>query len=183
VLYTLLTQRYTGQTIELYDRGVGGERVQGGTGGVPGVVRLPLELDATAPQVLLLLEGVNDLNADGSRAIPTVIGGLRSMIQQARARNIVVFLGTLLPERPTGRNGSAAAIIPAANVQIRTLAASEGVTLVDLYEAFGGSPDPWIDADGLHPNAAGYRKMAETFFPPIRTRFELPLASASTWRW
>jgi lysophospholipase L1-like esterase len=166
VLYNLLTERYTAQTIDMFDRGFGGERV------VPdGVARLPGVLSADAPQVLLLLEGVNDLISGGS--IASVVDGLRRMIREARSRGIVVFLGTLLPERPGGLRAGHPELIAPANDEIRRLADAEGATLVDLYQAFGGSPDPLIDADGLHPTAAGYKRMGETFFSAIRSRLEV----------
>ena len=64
------------------------------------------------------------------------------------------------------RGAAAAGTVPPAAV-------AEGATLVDLYQAFGGTPDPLIDADGLHPNAMGYQKMGETFFTTIRSMLEL----------
>jgi lysophospholipase L1-like esterase len=169
-LYNLMVQRYTAQTFDMYDEGLGGERVQGVLPN--GVLRLPGVLNTRSPQALLLLEGANDLK-DGASAIPGVVNGLRTMIREARGRNIVVFLGTLLPQRKGGSNAGDPAVIPLANAQIRSLATSEGAILVDLYDAFGGSPDPWIDKDGLHANAAGYEKIAQTFFNEIRSRLEI----------
>jgi lysophospholipase L1-like esterase len=178
VLYDTLTKRYTAQTVDMFDRGLGGERVQ-----PDGVARLPTVLAADAPQVLLLLEGVNDLITFGASAIPTVINGLRTMVRAAKGRGITVFLATLLPQRPGGLRAGSPTLISPANDQIRLLAASEGVTLVDLYQAFGGSPDPWIDADGLHPNVAGYQKIAATFFDAIRGRLETPAMGVHTALW
>jgi lysophospholipase L1-like esterase len=166
VLYQLLRDRYTAQEIYMFDRGFGGEQV------VPaGTLRLPGVLTADSPQVLLLLEGVNDLI--NGHPIETVIEGLRTMIQEAKRRGIVVFIGTLLPERPGGLRAGHPELIVPANGEIRKLAVAEGATLVDLYQAFGGTPDPLIDADGLHPNAMGYQKMGETFFTAIRSTLEL----------
>ncbi len=173
VLYDLLTQRYTAQTIEMYDEGIGGNQVHGGPpNSLPdGVTRLPGVLAADTPQVLLLQEGVNDLiNGD---SIANVISGLRAMVRVAQSRGILVFLATLLPQRPGGLRTGHIELIAPANDAIRALAASESAILVDLYQAFGGSPDPWIDADGLHPTVEGYRKMAATFFAEIKGRLEV----------
>ena len=94
--------------------------------------------------------------------------------RKARGRGIVVFLATLTPQRPGGRAGTLApTLVATTNDRIRDLAVSEGAILVDVYQAFGGSPDPWIDADGLHPTAEGYKVMANTFFTAIRSRFEV----------
>jgi lysophospholipase L1-like esterase len=173
VLYNLLIQRYTAQAFEVFAAGFGGECTQGVGCASYGVLRLPGVLDADAPQVLLLQEGANDLILGGATAIPGLVSGLRSMIREARRRGIVVFLGTLLPQRQGGLRAGNPALIPLANDQIRGLAASEGATLVDVYEAFGGSPDPWIDKDGLHATPAGYSKVADTFFAAIRSRLEV----------
>ena len=175
-LYDLMVERYTDQTIDMYNEGVGGEQVHGGPP-PDGVTRLPAVLTGEAPQALLLLEGVNDLITGNS--VASVIDGLRTMIRDARGRGVTVFLGTLLPQRPGGaRTGHIELIVPA-NAAIRSLAAAEGAELVDVYQAFGGSPDPWIDADGLHPNATGYKKMADTFFAAIRSRLERRTTSST----
>jgi lysophospholipase L1-like esterase len=178
-LYNLLTQRYSVQTIDMFDEGFGGECTQGVGCLSYGVSRLPGVLSADVPQVLLLQEGANDLILGGAAAIPGLVSGLRTMIQEARRRSIIVFLGTLLPQRAGGLRAGNPALIPLANAQIRGLAISEGATLVDLYEAFGGSPDPWIDSDGLHATKAGYTKIAETFFNVIRSRLETQPGSSS----
>ena len=171
VLYNLLVQRYTAQAFEVFAAGFGGECAQVCLPN--GVSRLPGVLNADTPQVLLLQEGANDLNVLGSAAIPGLVSGLRAMTMEARSRGIIVFLGTLLPQRRGGSHAGDPALIPLANAQIRSLAASEGATLVDLYESFGGSPDPYIDKDGLHATPAGYTRIAETFFAAIRSRLEI----------
>jgi lysophospholipase L1-like esterase len=179
VLYNLMVQRYPSQTFEVFAAGFGGECTQGIGCPSYGVSRLPGVLNADAPQVLLLQEGANDLALGGASAIPSLIGGLRTMIQEGRRRGITVFLGTLLPQRRGGSRAGDPALIPVANAQIRSLAASEGVILVDLFEALGGSPDPWIDVDGLHATAAGYTRIAETFFAVIRSRLETQPTSSN----
>jgi GDSL-like Lipase/Acylhydrolase family len=113
---------------------------------------------------------VNDLNASGIGALPGVICGLRTMICTAQAQHVIVFLATLLPERKGGSHAGDPTLIPPANDQIRALATSEGAKLVDVCAAFYGSPDPFIDADGLHPTLAGYQKIAATFFDAIRAQ-------------
>jgi lysophospholipase L1-like esterase len=178
-LYNLLVQRYTSQAFDVFAAGFGGECTQGVACASSGVLRLPGVLNADRPQVLLLQEGANDLIVGGATAIPSLVSGLRTMVQEARHRGIVVFLGTLLPQRRGGSRAGNPALIPLANDQIRVLATSEGAILVDLYDAFGGSPDPWIDNDGLHATRAGYTKIAETFFTVIRSRLEIQPASLS----
>jgi lysophospholipase L1-like esterase len=167
VLSNLLKARYTPQAaaIEVVNRGFGGEWA------ITGAVRIHEALDAVNPQVLLLQEGVNDISASAAN-LPSMINALRDMVREARSRGIRVYLATLLPQRAGGSRAFAVATVPDANVLIRQLAAAEGAVLVDLYEGFGGSPDPWIDVDGLHPNEAGYQKIGELFFESIKSTLQ-----------
>jgi lysophospholipase L1-like esterase len=175
-LRAFLVDRYTAQTFSVTDEGVGGETVVRWSPiqRTVGVERLPGVLNRDAPEALLVLEGVNDLNGGTDATLTAVVNGLRSMVRLATGRGIVVFLGTLLPQRPGGfRAFSPGAIVPANN-QIRGMALAEGAVLVDLYQVFDGQTDTLLGPDGLHPNDAGYQKMAETFFTAIRARFEVP---------
>ena len=170
----MLAARYTSQTIGVLNKGVGGEWA------IDGENRLPRELDANHADALLLEEGINDLTGGDPSAIMPMVDALRAMVRQAKNRGIPVFLGTLLPERAGGSRASALPAIPEANNQIRLLALSEHVTLVDLYEGFGGNPDPYIDSDGLHPNDLGYQKIAQLFFDGIRMSLEVQPGMASS---
>jgi len=169
-LQELLEARYPSQTITVVNEGMGGEDIQGG------VSNLPRVLTANAPEVLLLQEGINTLNQMHKEGIPLVIDGLRTMIQEAQSRSIPVFAGTLLPERPGGcraydHNQDFDDIIEA-NVQIRRMIGTQGAVLVDLYEAFNGQTGLLIGEDGLHPSAAGYQRIAETFLDAIKSTLE-----------
>jgi lysophospholipase L1-like esterase len=169
-LQELLEARYPSQTIIVVNEGMGGEDIEGG------VSNLPRVLTADAPEVLLLQEGINTLNQVHKEGIPLVVDGLRTMIQEARSRSIPVFAGTLLPERPGGcraydYNEDFDDIIEA-NVQIRRMIGTQGAVLVDLYEAFNGQTGLLIGEDGLHPSAAGYQRIAETFLDAIKSTLE-----------
>jgi lysophospholipase L1-like esterase len=168
VLQSRLRSAYLAQQPSVANRGVGGEEL------ATGVSRLPGVLVAESPQVLLLLEGANDVNQN--RPPATIASALRTMVRDARGRGIQVYLGTLLPQRPLGVEGScrgfgAGNVVPA-NDQIRGLAAAEGAVLVDLFQAFGGVPGTLIGPDGLHPSEAGYQRIAEAFYDAIRLRLE-----------
>lgn len=169
-LEAMLRDRYPAQSVTVVNEGLGGEEIEAG------VANLPRVLTADAPEVLLLQEGINTLNATRAAGIPTVVNGLRTMIQEARSRGIVVLAGTLLPERPGGCRAYDYAEghddIVAANVEIRAMVGTEGAMLVDLFEAFNGRTGLLIGQDGLHPSAAGYQKIAEAFFATIRRHLE-----------
>jgi lysophospholipase L1-like esterase len=180
-LQALLQSRYTAQPITVFDEGVGGEDVP------TGLARLPGVLAADAPGALLLMEGANDLNEVGAAGVNRLVSGLRDMIRLARGRGMPVFTATLLPERANGvppRASHPELVVPA-NDAIRSMVAAEGAVLVDMYEAFGGVPDPaLISSDGLHPTTAGNQKIAEAFFSAIRSRLEsqtAPLVSGPTY--
>lgn len=163
-LRSLLSARYLGQTFSVINEGSGGEVVADGAADVPRV------LTQDNPQVLLVQEGANDVNQGHSPA--SIATSLRSMVREAKNRGVQPYVGTLLPMRPGSCRGVAADGVPPANDQIRSMAASEGVPLVDLYQAFGAIPGTLIGPDGLHPTEAGYQKMADTFFDAIRQRLE-----------
>jgi lysophospholipase L1-like esterase len=104
--------------------------------------------------------------------MPAILTALRTMVRFARGRGIQVFVGTLLPQRAGASKAFAVGLIEPMNAQIRTMAAAEGAVLVDLYQGFGGSPDPWVGSDGLHPTEAGMGRIAELFFNAVRERLE-----------
>jgi lysophospholipase L1-like esterase len=169
-----LEMRYTSQVFLVFAEGGGGETTAGGASRLPGV------LNADTPEVLLLLEGVNDLASAGSAGISPMISNLRSMVQQAQGRGIRVFLGTLPPEIPNAQRAGAEPFIVPANDQIRALAGSTGATLVDVYQALIGSLTTFIGPDGLHPTEQGYQVIAKTFFDAVRQRLEVPPTTTFT---
>jgi lysophospholipase L1-like esterase len=172
-LRTLLEQRYTAQTFSMTDEGRGGESI------TTGVARFPGVLASDAPEVVMLLEGVNDLNGSRDAAIPAVVNGLRSMVRTAKSRGVMPFVATFLPQRPGGRRAFAVNTIVPANNEVRAMAAAEGAALVDLYPVFEGNLDTLLGPDGLHPSEQGYQKMADTFFEAIRSRLETAPAVTS----
>jgi lysophospholipase L1-like esterase len=168
-LHFLLSSRYAAQTILVYDEGIGGETI------AQGMNRLRPVLIAEHPAALLVLEGINDLNGGGSKEIPTVVNGLKAMVQEGQSRGATVFLGTLLPQRAGGLRAFAPTLVQPTNEQIRAMAAAQGAVLVDVYAAFGGDAGSLIGDDGLHPNDAGKLRIAEAFFAAIRSRLEIPV--------
>lgn len=168
VLETELRDRYVGQRPTVANRGFGGELLS------DGLLRIGGVLTEEQPQVMLLLEGANDVNQNHTPA--DIANGLAQLIRAARARGVQSYVSTLTPQRPIGTAGSCRGFNPSgvapANNQIRLMAASEGAVLVDVYNAFGGQPGTLIGEDGLHPTEAGYARIADTFFAEIRKRLE-----------
>ena len=171
-LAALLASRYTAQSPVIVNEGSPGQTADDGAD------RLPQVLTTQAPEVLLLQEGINDLHRPGGQAthVGPLVQDLRTMIREARSRGIRVFIGTLLPEDRCGCRAfdflDGRDDIVTANDQIRAMAASEGAFLVDLHPGFAGQTSTLLSFDGLHPNEAGYGRMAEIFFDAIRQRLE-----------
>lgn len=161
-----LKARYEEQTISMVNEGLGGEP----TG--DGKWRLGPVLNQARPEVLLLVEGTNDMLSDQSAgAITSAVEALRNMVQQGKSRGTRVLVGTLPPLKQAARVSSAAVeAVPTLNARITTMAAAENVTLVDLYAAV---PQSQIGADGKHPTPEGNQTIADTFFKSIMATLEV----------
>lgn len=168
-LQLLLAERYWGQTITVINAGLGGEQAR------EGMTRLPVVLSQQAPEVLLLLEGANDLIAYGWPDGPARAAiAVEEMVKEAQRRAVHVCVATLPPWRNGGPKQLDASLVPAFNDEIRKMAVNKGATLVDVHAAFGGDLDRLVGADGLHPTEAGYQRMAEAFLQAIIQAFEIP---------
>jgi lysophospholipase L1-like esterase len=178
-LGALLTARYQTQTPESLNDGVGGETAARTPASQSvGRLRLPGSLDANHPEVLLLMEGTNDLLSGQSGADNALIA-LEEMVILGRARGARVLLATIPPQRAGGaRNRDrVAGMIPGFNDSIRQIAARQGVPLVDVYRALENRLD-LIGVDDLHPTPQGYDVIAATFFEVIRATLEESPSSA-----
>jgi lysophospholipase L1-like esterase len=159
-----LKARYADQgDIVVFNEGKAGEFA------VDGKVRLPDAIKAGTPQVLLLMEGANDINFLGRRGITRVVVALEDMIKDAQRRGVIVFVATLPPQRAGGLHAEGEPFLAELNAQIRKTAAEEGATLVDVNTQLDLS---FVGQDGLHLTEAGYTRLAEIFAAAIRQAFE-----------
>jgi lysophospholipase L1-like esterase len=176
-LRAMLNAYNPAQSFFVTKRGLPGERAS------EGERRLVSELTELAgpsvppgqrPQVLLLLEGINDMigGVSPTRAASSVA----QLVQIARVFNFTVLLATM-PQTystvaPDGRvRENAHTQITAFNTEIRRLAA-QNVHIVDLYAAFGTNAyRTLIGPDGLHPTSQGYDVMAQQFHAAILEHF------------
>lgn len=170
MLQALLAERYRGQTLTVLSHAAAAEEAESRRADFARV------LTAAAPDVVLLQEGVNTLNRLHAEGIPIVVSALRDMIREAHSRGMIVFVGTLLPQRQGGCRAHDYADdtddIVQANVQLRTMVGQERALLVDLYEAFNGKTARLLGEDGLHPSLLGYQTIADAFFAAIRSHLE-----------
>jgi lysophospholipase L1-like esterase len=127
------------------------------------------------------MEGANDLYDRDDRVVPAAIDGLRLMIRDAKSRSIRPYLATIPPMNPAACvpvcRGLAWSLVSGFNDNVRALATAEGVTLVDVYQGFGGN-FALIGPDGLHPAPEGYAKIADLFFTAIKQTLEVSSTSS-----
>ena len=165
LLQGLLSTRYQGQTIVVHNGGRAGERA------AFAIDRLTEWLLTASPNVVILLDGVNDILSSGAVGGLAGLTALRSMLLMAKESGASVILCTLPPQRAGGPRAADPFVIAAFNELVRNLARDEGVALVDLARELDVS---LIGADGLHPTDAGYVRMADVIFAALRDLFEQP---------
>jgi lysophospholipase L1-like esterase len=177
-LQTGLRSRYTTQTaaITVENQGVSGETAAQGASRLSGV------LSRGGYDVLLLLDGANDITTRDSQSVGPAVRAVQTMVRDAKSRGLLVFVATLPPQDPQGSRGTGAILVAPFNDALKSMAASEGVPVVDVYDAFGANVADLIDVDGLHPTAAGYQKIADTFLASIRSTLEIAPSVASVAR-
>jgi lysophospholipase L1-like esterase len=173
-----LASRYRTQSPTVDNQGVPGEAVASAA-----TFRRYTSLTSSRRySAVLILEGSNDLFDRDDKVFPAAYDGLRSMIRDAKARGIRPYLATIPPMNPSACvpvcRGLAWSLVSGFNDGVRSLATSEGVTLVDVYQGFNGN-FALLGADGLHPSAEGYVKIADLFFAAIKETLEAPSASAT----
>lgn len=178
-LQRLLALQYPQQTFSVINAGLGGEFAAGPP--PSGVTRIQSVLATVDPQVLLLMEGTNDLLSPSG--VDSALVALETMVVIAQSQGRRVCLATIAPQRPNGlRNrGSVAARIPGFNDRIRAMASTRGAVLVDVYDAMKDDIQNLIGIDDLHPTERGYTVIGDTFLTAVRNAFELrPVTTLTT---
>jgi lysophospholipase L1-like esterase len=154
------------------------------TRSLAGANRIADSLRRQRPAFTLIHYGTNDWNEQRCRSdFPCyTIDSLRTMVREAKAQGSLPVLATIIPSN-TGFN----AFVPLErnewlelmNALIRELANQEGVVLADMWQAFFRVPEiGGLFSDHVHPNDAGYRIMADTFFDAITRSRATPAAAA-----
>lgn len=114
------------------------------------------------PSTILLHIGTNDMYGSDPNGAPQRLSALIDRIT-AQSPNADLFVATIIPIRfadPTVRRYNASLTTIVKN----KAAQGKRVHLVDMYPAVPMADLP----DGIHPNAAGYGKMATTWFNALR---------------
>ena len=140
------------------NRGINGQRSD--------EIRARFERDViqNRPAAIVIIAGVNDIYQ--GRSVEQVTGELQAMYARAAAAAIPVVAGSIIPFNTA---------TPAQNQRMRQvndwIGRQPNVTFADTRAAVGasGNPDALFESpDGLHPSAAGYRRMAEAIAPALQ---------------
>jgi lysophospholipase L1-like esterase len=130
--------------------------------------RFETDVIALKPAVVVILAGVNDVYQ--GRPAQHVKDQLSAMYTRAHDAGIRVVAGTIIPYNSATEDQNAR--MHEINDWIRSQArADPGVIVVDTRAAVAapGKPDMLASSpDGLHPDAAGYHRMADAIAPAIQ---------------
>lgn len=130
--------------------------------------RFEADVIAKKPAVVVIIAGVNDVYQ--GRPAQHVKEQLAAMYKRAHAAGIRVVAGTIIPYNTATADQNAR--MKDINDWIRSQArANPAVIVVDTRAAVAapGNGDQLASSpDGLHPDAAGYRKMAEAIAPGVQ---------------
>jgi lysophospholipase L1-like esterase len=170
-----------GRTLSVSNAGIGGNDLLtfrtdvpfGAIFGPPAVARLPRDvLTQAGARSVILLEGINDIGASGATAAE-LIPADQQIIAQAHAAGLRVYGATLTPFGGSNAQYGGQYGTPEGELQrqllnqwIRTSGAFDAV--FDFDKAIRDPTDPsrmlpqYDSGDHLHPNDAGYQKMAGT---------------------
>jgi lysophospholipase L1-like esterase len=169
VLQRLLRSYYQFQSdqITVSNQGLGGEKA------AEARTRFHQALSSVRPDVVLLWHGHNDIPSGADGAASTAAFEVRQMAAAGRTFGARVFIGTPVPGRPNGnRTVQPFLLVDYAN-RMRVVASQEGAVLVDVYTALLPEATRYIGVDGLHPNEAGYTRIAELWYEAIRANLEV----------
>lgn len=161
------------QEVGVLNLGIGGNCVLSGGLGPTGTSRYQRDiLDQRGVRWIIISEGVNDLGGVGSAAAATttsnnLINAYKKFVADAHARNYKVYGATIMPFGGNGYyNVNSESCRNTINKWVRTPGNFDAV--VDFDKAMRSSTDTTKlgvatnQNDGLHPDAAGYKKMGES---------------------
>jgi len=143
--------------------------------------QLPPWLAAARPDIVLMHLGTNDMWG-GYIPTATVLAAYTKLVGQMRAQNpaMKIIVAKIIPMNPPGCTTCAADVvaldtaIPGWAAGLST--AQSPITVADLWTGFDTATDT---GDGVHPNDAGFRKMADRWYPPLAQALGTPVPPSS----
>ena len=192
-LQQMLASNYPTQTITIANAGLPGEFA------TDGVFRIGAQVDGVRPDVVLIMEGTNDLGRP-MFSLPATAVALDGMVAEARGRGADAIIATLPPIRVKAGSFHNAQDLADLNSTIRSIGFSRGIPQVDTFSAIsqancvstptsfgfegpGGrlpfaTSFPCIGRDGLHPTAQGYEVIAQAFLDVIVQTYDIAVSGA-----
>ncbi|HXN46699.1 MAG TPA: SGNH/GDSL hydrolase family protein [Bryobacteraceae bacterium] len=179
--------------LAVVDAGISGNAILHGIIGPSGLSRFDRDvLDQAGVRYVIVLLGTNDVGHSQEPATAVtaadIIAAYRQLIERAHAKDLRIFAGTLPPFGGSIYNHDDATDSPtetmrqALNTFIRTSRAYDGY--VDFDAALRNPEHPqemlgqFDSGDHLHPNDAGYQKMADLVDPHLFGENPAPDAAA-----
>ncbi len=131
--------------------------------------QLPGWLSAAHPDVVLMHLGTNDVWSHLPTS--TILAAYTKLIGQMRASNphMAILVAQILPMNPSGCSDCSSGVValdqavPAWAAGLTT--AQSPITVVDQFTGFNDATD--TIGDGVHPNDAGFQKMAARWYPAL----------------
>jgi lysophospholipase L1-like esterase len=132
--------------------------------------QLPPWLDAARPDIVLMHLGTNDMWG-GTISTATILAAYTKLVGQMRASNpaMRIVVAQIIPMNPPSCTTCAAGVvaldnaIPGWAAGLRT--AQSPIVVVDQWTGFDTVAD--TVGDGVHPNDAGFQKMANRWYPGL----------------
>ncbi len=154
--------------------GKGGENTQEGLTRIDGV----LNAIPTSTEVMLLMEGTNDLS--NGLSFETTMFDLREMARKAEIKGLSVVHATTIPRINSAWVDDRNVLTLRLAENLRDTAGTRNRDLADPFEVFSNLPNLFstyyvpVTAEAPdpvgHPNSAGYDQLAQIFFDVIRDR-------------
>ena len=145
---------------QVINSGIGGQRTD------QILARFEKELDASRPDVVIILAGVNDLYQ--GRPEENVAANLFKMYRIARQRGLRVVACTILPY--DAADEAVRQRMAEVNYWIRSYSREQGLIFCDTFAAVNDPNNPFhliSSIDKMHPDTEGYRRIGEAIADSI----------------
>ncbi|KML07844.1 hypothetical protein VL06_02975 [Rossellomorea marisflavi] len=123
--------------------------------------------EQTGVKGVIVHQGINDIRHHPETDAVTIIDEMKAMIKEAHKNGVEIYGVTISPYNDSGKyTAEGDRTRRKVNAWMRNSGAFDGV--IDFDKVLRNPDDPsrlqpkYNSGDGLHPNEAGYRKMAET---------------------